>query len=575
MFAVALSDFGPIGGVQTRARVDYIVVTNVPAQIGGFAREWRLRSSSRWPKQYPKLPAVNSGLTLLSGTGAAGSRPYSVISGAPYDLSGRQTGRRKHQAFDPVTTATHKLVILTSNGGNTTDTVIGSGILPSASFSGTPTTGIVPLAVIFTDSSTGTITNRSWAFGDGGSTNTLNTTVAYTYNSTGTNSITLVVTGPFGVSTNTRVNYIVVTNGSPRLVVAPGSRDFGFCQSGQSGTQTFALANAGLQTLTGTAAVSGAPFGLISGSPYAVNSAQTGLVSVSFGPLATGAFTSSVVFTSNGGVSTNTLTGSAAVAPTAAFSGTPTNGNAPLQVNFTDASSGTVTGRSWVFGDGGTSTLASPSHSYTNAGTFPVSLTVSGPLGSNTLPLANYITVTNVTLVAPIAAFTATPTNGAAPLLVNFTDASSGTITNRFWMFGDGATSVVTSPSHTYSNAGVYSVALTVSGPGGLGLTNLANLIEVTNVVNISPTVTIVRPADGMIYPTATNLTITIVASATANDGAAISKIEFFADGTKLGETPSNPGTNLLVNPTPGSHIITGRATDTFGLTNTSPSHQP
>src|ERR1019366_10268093 len=115
----------------------------------------------------------------------------------------------------------------------------------------------------------------------------------------------------------------------------------------------------------------------------------------------------SVVFASNGGTLTNALTGSAAVAPIAGFTGAPTNGAATLLVNFIDASSGTVTGRVWAFGDGSTSALTAPSHSYTSAGSFSVSLTVSGPLGSNTLLLANYITVTNVTSVVPVAAFTA------------------------------------------------------------------------------------------------------------------------------------------------------------------------
>jgi len=285
--------------------------------------------------------------------------------------------------------------------------------------------------------------------------------------------------------------------------------------------------------------------------------------------VAVGAFTNSVEFASNGGASTNTVTGSAAVVPIANFTATPTNGAATLLVNFTDASTGTVTGWAWVFGDGGTSILASPSYSYVNTGTFSVSLTVFGPLGSNILSLANYITVTNL-LGAPVTAFTASPMRGAAPLLVNFTDASVGTITNHSWTFGDGSTSGAVNPSHTYSTAGVYSVTLAVSGPGGSSITNLANLITVTNLVGIPPAVTIVRPANGMLYPPVTNLTVTIVASAASTDGSAISKIEFFADGTKLGETASNPGTNFLVNPTLGNHVITARATDALGATNTS-----
>jgi PKD repeat protein len=572
VFTVALSDFGPVGGTQTSTRMNYIAVTNIPAQlvVSPAIRNYGALLVGQSSTQ--SFSVVNSGLNLLSGTATAGGSPFSIVSGTPYNLSGGQTVT-VNVAFAPGAVGIFtNSVVFASNGGNSTNTVIGSGAtVPSASFSGTPTTGIVSLAVIFTDSSTGMITNRSWMFGDGGTTNTLNTTVAHIYNSAGNDTVTLVVTGPQGVSTNTRVNYIVVTNDPPHLVVAPGNRDFGLLAVGQSSNQTFSVINAGIQALTGTVIVSGAPFTLVSGSPYTVNSAQTGLVSVSFSPVDVGAFTGSVAFASNGGVSTNALTGSAAVAPIAGFSGAPTNGAATLLVNFTDASSGTITGRVWAFGDASTSGLTSPSHSYTSAGSFLVSLTVSGPLGSNTLLLANYITVTNVTSVVPVAAFTANPTNGATPLLVNFTDASTGTITNHFWTFGDGNTSVASSPSHSYSNAGAYSVALTVLGPAGSGLTNLVNLITVTNVVSTSPTVTIVRPANGMLYPPVTNLTITVVASATANDGTAISKIEFFTDGAKLGETTSNPGTNFLVNPTLGSHVIMGRATDSLGATNTSP----
>lgn len=441
-------------------------------------------------------------------------------------------------------------------------------VAPVASFEATPTFGAWPLTVTFTDTSTGTVTNRFWSFGDGATTNTLANILTHTYAGPGTNTVTLIVSGPVGVSTNAQANLVVVVN-PPQLSVQPTSIACGLVAVGQSSNQQFLVINTGDEMLTGAAQANnaGSPFAVTSGSPFNIAGGQTGLVSVSFSPLAVGAFTDSVVFASNGGVSTNVVTGSADVAPTAGFTASPINGAAPLLVNFTDASSGTMTSRVWAFGDGGTSPLANPSHSYTNAGTFSVSLTVLGPLGSNTLPRANYITVTNV---APVASFIANPTAGAAPLLVSFTDTSTGTVTNHSWTFGDGNTSVAVSPSHTYSNAGVYSVALTVLGPGGSGTTNRANLITVTNVVHTPPTVSIVRPANGMLYPPVTNLTITIVAGATANDGGAISKIEFFADSTKLGETASNPGTNFLHNPTLGSHVISARASDTLGVTNIS-----
>ena len=65
------------------------------------------------------------------------------------------------------------------------------------------------------------------------------------------------------------------------------------------------------------------------------------------------------------------------------------------------------------------------------------------------------------------AGFTASPTTGIAPLTVTFTNASVGDYTTSLWEFGDGVTSTLESPTHTYTAKGVYTVALTVSGPGG------------------------------------------------------------------------------------------------------------
>lgn len=80
-------------------------------------------------------------------------------------------------------------------------------------------------------------------------------------------------------------------------------------------------------------------------------------------------------------------------APVANFSATPLTGTAPSNVLFTDTSTGNITARSWTFGDGGTSTALQPGHTYTTAGTYTVSLTVTGPGGSHTKTRTGYITV--------------------------------------------------------------------------------------------------------------------------------------------------------------------------------------
>jgi large repetitive protein len=68
---------------------------------------------------------------------------------------------------------------------------------------------------------------------------------------------------------------------------------------------------------------------------------------------------------------------------------------------------------------------------------------------------------------APTAGFTADPAAGTAPLTVRFSDGSGGTVDSRSWDFGDGGTSIETSPVHIFTDAGTYSVNLTVANSGG------------------------------------------------------------------------------------------------------------
>ncbi|MCP3914509.1 MAG: PKD domain-containing protein, partial [bacterium] len=82
-------------------------------------------------------------------------------------------------------------------------------------------------------------------------------------------------------------------------------------------------------------------------------------------------------------------------APLAQFVGSPTSGVAPLNVAFTNQSAGTITSRLWNFGDGTTSSATNPAHLYTSPGTYTVSLTVSGPGGSDVRTRTNYITVSH------------------------------------------------------------------------------------------------------------------------------------------------------------------------------------
>lgn len=80
-------------------------------------------------------------------------------------------------------------------------------------------------------------------------------------------------------------------------------------------------------------------------------------------------------------------------APVANFSATPTTGNAPLNVIFSDLTANTPTSWNWNFGDGGTSSLQNPSHTYNTAGTYTISLTATNTNGSDIEIKNNYINV--------------------------------------------------------------------------------------------------------------------------------------------------------------------------------------
>ena len=155
--------------------------------------------------------------------------------------------------------------------------------------------------------------------------------------------------------------------------------------------------------------------------------------------------------------------------PVAAFAGDPTNGTAPLTVEFTDQSTNDPTGWSWDFGDGNTSTEQHPTHTYTDPGIYTVQLTASNGEGSSApLIKTGYIAV-GAPPAPPVAAFTGTPTSGTAPLAVQFTDQSTNGPTAWSWDFGDGGTSTEQHPSHTYVVPGVYTVQLTASNADGSG----------------------------------------------------------------------------------------------------------
>ncbi len=336
---------------------------------------------------------------------------------------------------------------------------------PTADFSGTPTSGTKPLTVNFTDQSTGSINSWLWDFGDGGSSTQANPSHSYT--TAGQYTVKLTVSGPDGSDSKTRTNYINVTEPAP---VAD------FSATPLSGTNPLDVSFTNQST--GVVSSYSWDFG-DGGSSTQANPGHSYTTA--------GQYTVKLTVSGPGGSNSKTRTNYINVSepnqpPVADFSATPLFGGRPLNVSFTNLSTGDISTYAWSFGDGGSSTQPNPSHEYTANGSYTVSLTVSGPGGSNTKTQTNYISVTDPE-PAPVADFSGTPVSGLAPLTVKFSDLSSGNITSWSWDFGDGGSSAQGSPSHTYTTAGDYTVKLTVTGPGGSNSKTRNNYIHVVDSI--------------------------------------------------------------------------------------------
>ena len=398
---------------------------------------------------------------------------------------------------------------------------------PSAEFTATPITGCTPLAVSFSDASTGNPTSWQWDLGNG----TLSTQQhpTTTYFSPGTYSVTLTVTNANGSNTVTHSNYIVVYD--KPVVYFTASDSLGCFPLRVNFTDMSSTFNGSLTSWDwdfgdGTTSTLQNPFHL-----YAVSGNYSVTLKVTNSGGCTKVFSKPSYIHVTPGVSVN-------------FSNTVSQlCHPPETISFTNLATGPGNlSYQWDFGDGGSSVATSPSHIYNSGGSFNVSLIVQSDVGcndtlirpaavvikdvqvsfsgpnsvcvnqpasfinsSNPLPasslwtfgdatgsaqqnpvktwatagsylvklVANYNTCSDsaskfVTVNAlPVVNFTSNDSiNCKAPFTVNFQSLSPTAVTWN-WDFGDGNTSTLQNPSHTYTSSGNYTVKLVVSNGNG------------------------------------------------------------------------------------------------------------
>ena len=160
------------------------------------------------------------------------------------------------------------------------------------------------------------------------------------------------------------------------------------------------------------------------------------------------------------------------IPPIATISSSSSVGDAPLPVQFDGSGStdndGSILAHEWDMGDGGIASGVLAENTYTTAGTFHAALTVTddgGLTDSNSTPVL-VSEPPEGSNIPPNAAFTASTSQGVAPLNVSFDASESndpdGEINSYSWNFGDGTTSFEQNPVHIFPDPGEFLVCLNV-----------------------------------------------------------------------------------------------------------------
>lgn len=226
------------------------------------------------------------------------------------------------------------------------------------------------------------------------------------------------------------------------------------------------------------------------------------------------------------------------IAPTAKFGFSSSCNN--LLVSFHDSSTiGTgaqIVSYLWDFGDGNTSIAPNPSHTYSVFGTYSVKLTVQSNDQCNSVDTITKIV--NVT-AKPIADFTTANTCFTSPFsFTNISSIASGSISNWYWNFGDGNTSISQSPSHTYNSFGSYLVKLVATSEFGCA----SDTFSLSIVAGAKPQVNFVLPSVCLLDASANFINLTTIADT--------STVHFLWNFGDPNATLANPNSSFLQNPT-------------------------
>jgi gliding motility-associated-like protein len=179
--------------------------------------------------------------------------------------------------------------------------------------------------------------------------------------------------------------------------------------------------------------------------------------------------------------------------PNISFDATPHEGCEDLDVTMINSATGAV-GYLWEFGDGTQSTATAPSHTYKVPGMYDVSLVATTADGCiDTLTTVDLIGVWQM----PFADFYYTPEiQDIYSPTFQFYDMS-GFADEYLWQFGDGTQYILPNPEHTYEEAGLYPVTLTVRTNHGCTSTKIGS-VTVEDIFQVYVPNTFTPDGDGI-----------------------------------------------------------------------------
>jgi PKD repeat protein len=360
----------------------------------------------------------------------------------------------------------YNVILQATNNGGSAQIVKKSYIIvvstPVANFTAEPVEGTVPLLVHFTDTSDGHPTKWLWKFGNGGYSSERNPYLLY--RAPGTYTVTLTVFNNAGSDTETKENLITVVS----LPVA------GFTANRTSGASPLTVQFT--DTSTGGPTSWNWTFGNDGGSH------EQNPVHVFQNP---GTYSVSLKVSNDAGNSTEVKEGYIMVGQPLSADFTYSTSNpantAPLTVAFTDRSTGDPSVRSWRFDDGYITNEKNPIHTYSEPGTYNVTLTVTSLAGSDSL-------TKTIVVKSPLKAdFFAEPTTGSEPLTILLTDTSIGEPVQRYWVIIKGVDVVLLNPGeqkqvYTLNEPGLYTVRLYVQDKAGS-----VSELEKKDYINVLP----------------------------------------------------------------------------------------